>query len=187
MVIAWLAVKVIEVRRQHDTEGMAWVSRCVWLAIEYTAWPAHMQRICPCTCTMDIDDITAILIPRIRLADIFNFMEDHSRYLTEEQAKRFGKLVEASWQVAVVTSPSQYICVPCIDSDKDDFLHAYARLAEMASIGNQRLWPFKPKHHAALITLLIWVGFVPTYPYPSQQALAEIAFMAELTRSSAAS
>ena len=110
MVIAWLAVKVIEVRRQHDTEGMAWVSRCVWLAIEY-AWHAHLQRICPCTCTMDIDDI---LIPRIWLADIFNFMEDHSRYLTEEQAKRFSKLVEASLQVAVVTGPSQYIRVPCI-------------------------------------------------------------------------
>ena len=30
---------------------------------------------------------------------------------------------------------------------KDDFLHAYARLATVAANAGERLWPLKPKLH----------------------------------------
>ena len=42
---------------------------------------------------------------RVWLADIFNFMEDHCRYLSEEQAKHFAKMVETSLQLAVESIP----------------------------------------------------------------------------------
>ena len=42
---------------------------------------------------------------RVWLADIFNFMEDHGRYLSEEQAKHFTKMVETSLQLAVESIP----------------------------------------------------------------------------------